>query len=133
MKGFYIMVNEKVKLHLDKSASRYKCASLAYEHNFYDESVSLAYYAVFHAISAVLAIKDIEFKTHKSLLSFFNQHYVNTGEIGSISSRALIMLFEGRNNCEYDPSILEGKEGAEAALKYADIAMKDVLDYIKNQ
>ena len=36
-----------------------------------------AYYAIFYAIRAVLAIEEIDFKRHKDVLAYFNKEYVN--------------------------------------------------------
>ena len=35
-----------------------------------------AYYAIFHAISAVLASEGVAFKKHKDTLAYFNKNYV---------------------------------------------------------
>lgn len=37
-----------------------------------------AYYAIFYAIRAVLALEEIDFKRHKDVIAYFNQHYINT-------------------------------------------------------
>ena len=34
-----------------------------------------AYYAIFYAIRAVLAIEEIDFKRHKDVLAYFNKEY----------------------------------------------------------
>ena len=39
-----------------------------------------AYYAIFYAIRAVLAIEEIDFKRHKDVLAYFNKEYVNKGQ-----------------------------------------------------
>ena len=35
-----------------------------------------AYYAIYHAITAVLALEEIAFKKHKDTLAYFNKTYV---------------------------------------------------------
>lgn len=36
-----------------------------------------AYYAVFHAIDAVLSMEPVAFKKHKDVIAYFNKNYVN--------------------------------------------------------
>ena len=36
------------------------------------------YYSIFHAIRAVLSIEGKDFKKHKTVVAYFNEHYVNT-------------------------------------------------------
>ena len=39
-----------------------------------------AYYSIFYAIRAVLAMEKIDFKRHKDVLAYFNKNYVNAEE-----------------------------------------------------
>lgn len=53
------------------------------EHNFkdlkdYASANNRAYYAIFYAIRAVLALEEKDFKKHKDVIAYFNQYYVNT-------------------------------------------------------
>lgn len=38
-----------------------------------------AYYAIFHAVSAILALEGVAFKRHKDTLAYFNKNYVAAG------------------------------------------------------
>lgn len=37
-----------------------------------------AYYSIYHAITAVLALEQVAFKRHKDTIAYFNKQYVKT-------------------------------------------------------
>ncbi len=73
---------------------------LAGEH--YGEAASRAYYAVFHALSAVLATKGLSFSSHSQTLGGFNKHFVKGGIFEKTMTRKLQRLFEDRQIADYD-------------------------------
>jgi uncharacterized protein (UPF0332 family) len=46
----------------------------------YKASVNRSYYAIFHAIRALLAIDGIDFKKHSAIISYFRKEYVKSGK-----------------------------------------------------
>ena len=125
------MGNKAVTGHLKKAQSSLESAQMLFNNGMYDGAVSSSYYAVFHAVSALLASKDIELNKHKTVINKYNEEFIRTGLISSISFRSLTALFRLRLDCEYDPIIFIGEDGAEEALKLAQAAVQDVLEYCK--
>ena len=116
--------------HMQKSFERLEEADILYANQKYDGAVGCAYYGVFHAVKAVLAADSVtEYSQHKSVLGYFNKHYVNTGLVGSISARVLKDLFDLRNDSEYNPTIFIDPEGAAEAIKQAKAAVAYIVDY----
>lgn len=64
---------------LSKASHKLHSARVLYEKKIYDDSASRAYYAVFHAISTVLASKDLIFSSHSQTIGVFNKEFVKTG------------------------------------------------------
>ena len=123
------MANPNTAGHMKKAASRLKSADLLYANGLYDEALGAAYYAVFHAVSAVLAVESYEYKSHKGVLSNFNRLYVQTGKIGGISAKTLVALHDKRNDNEYRPTNFVEKEGVAEAIKHAVNAVDDIINY----
>ena len=48
-----------------------------YDGGFYRDSINRAFYVVFYAIKAILALEGIDFKRHKDVLAYFNKNYIN--------------------------------------------------------
>ena len=36
-----------------------------------------SYYSIFHAIKAILALDEIDFKKHSSVIAYFNKEYIS--------------------------------------------------------
>jgi len=126
------MTYDIVSAHMNKSASRLESAQVLIDNKHYEEAIGAAYYAIFHAISALLAAKGLDYNSHKAVISNFNKEYIHTGLIGSISSKALSDLHNKRNESEYDPTVFVGEDGAKEALQLAQEAVQDILNYCKD-
>jgi len=125
------MLYNIVAVHMKKSLSRLKSAQMLNDGGQYEEAIGASYYAVFHAISALLAVKKLHFNTHKGVISNFNKEYVHTGLIGSVSSKVLSDLHNKRNESEYDPTVFTGEDGAKESLRLAQEAVQDIISYCK--
>ena len=64
-------------------------AESAYGAGFYEDAVSRAYYAAFHAVSATLAAKKLSFSSHGQTLGAFNREIVLPGLVPKDSFRRL--------------------------------------------
>ena len=72
---------------------------------FYGKAASRAYYAVFHAVCAVLAGQGLSFSSHSQAIGAFNRELVKTGVFPSDTARKIQRLFEDRRTADYDWSI----------------------------
>ncbi|MBR1789635.1 MAG: HEPN domain-containing protein [Bacteroidaceae bacterium] len=91
------------------------------------------YYALFHAVSAMLIHDHREVGTHKGAVIRFRQYYVNTGiftpEEGAFYSRMQSMREESDYNCYYDVTESEILMTIEPARKLID----KIKQYIKSE
>jgi uncharacterized protein (UPF0332 family) len=126
------MANLNTAGHMKKAISRLKSVEILFVNGLYDEALGAAYYAVFHSISAVLAIDNYEYKSHKAVLANFNRLYVQTGKIGGVSAKTLVALHDKRNESEYRPTVFAGKEGVAEAIKQARNAVDDIIHYFES-
>lgn len=80
----------------------------------FGDAAARAYYAVFHAMSALLATRGLTFSSHSQTIGAFNREFVKTGVFPSDTSRKLQRLFEDRQTADYDwyHSIEETDAGA---------------------
>lgn len=90
-------------------------AKLCKENHFYKDAINRAYYAAFYAIKAVLAVEGVDFKRHKDVVAYFNQHYVATE------------VFSSDYDDFYIASVEEAQEQIEVAAKIA----AEVKEYLK--
>lgn len=86
---------------------------------FYDDAASRAYYAAFHAMSAVLASKGEVFFSHKQTLGAFNKEFIAAGKTDRFRFKDIQRLFNDRQNGDYDAVIGVDRETAEGDVRIA--------------
>ena len=92
---------------------------------FYDVANTRIYYAAFHAIRAILALDNMEFKKHSQVIGYFNKLYIHTNLIDRSFGSVLVNISKSRNNSDYD-------DFYEAEPKEVEDNIKDVFKLIKS-
>lgn len=87
-----------------------KDANILLESNSYRGANNRAYYAIFHAVSAVLATEGVAFKKHKDTLAYFNKNYVATEVFPRELGRKIVKAEEICHESDYDTFYIVSKE-----------------------
>ena len=87
--GEEITVTSFAKYRLQRAKEDLVDAEMSYKNSRYLNANNRAYYAIFHAIRAVLALERVDFKKHKDVLAYFNQYYIKTEKFPKIMSKKL--------------------------------------------
>ncbi len=66
------------KYRLERAKQDLSDAQYNYADKRYLNANNRAYYAIFHAMRAILALERKDFKKHKDVISYFNQYYIKT-------------------------------------------------------
>ncbi len=82
-------------------------------------AVSQSYYAMFHATSALLAVRDIHRSKHAGVIAAFGQRFSRTGDMEPRFHGMLQKAYEMRQVCDYKAAYRQSREGAEAAVRRA--------------
>jgi len=93
---------QALRAMLKKAQQKLAAARKDMESGFFGDACSRAYYAAFHAISAVLAHQGLAFSSHAQTLAAFNREFVKTAVFPSDTFRKLQRLFEDRQLADYD-------------------------------
>jgi uncharacterized protein (UPF0332 family) len=75
-------------------------------------AASRAYYAVFHAASALLLSVGLEVRTHKGVVSLLGEHFVRPGRISSRMGRLVSRMQRDREDADYAPGAVFTREEA---------------------
>lgn len=86
----------------------------------WEDAVSRAYYAAFHAVTAALASRGLEAKTHDGARTLFALHFVRTGLLPADVGRTVAALQRERQSGDYDPFPLIEEEAAREAVTQAE-------------
>jgi uncharacterized protein (UPF0332 family) len=110
-----------------------RAAKLLYKNSLYEDAVSRAYYAMFHAAKAVLLLKGIKPKTHKGLITKFGLEFVNKGYVDKMLGQAFSTAREDREYADYDVHVKISAEEAEITIddaeKFIDSVKEVLCDY----
>lgn len=119
------------KFKLERANEDLRAAELMEQNQMWKAANNRAYYAVYHAIDAVLALVPIAFKRHKDTLSYFNKNYVHTGTFSSDIGRRIARLEEIRHNSDYNDFYIASKEEAEKQIETAKQVIELIEQYCK--
>lgn len=89
-----------------------------------------AYYAIFHAMRAVLVFDDFDSSKHSGIISQFRKKYIKEGIFPVKISKMIGEAFTIRNASDYDDMFLASKSDTEAQIANAEYIYKLLYDYI---
>lgn len=83
-------------------ANRYlKSAQLLLESGDYDSAVSRIYYAAFFVAETLLDKLELEFSSHKAVISAYGKEFAQKGVLDAKFHQLLIRAFEKRQQADY--------------------------------
>lgn len=86
-----------------------------------------AYYAIFHAISACLALEFKAYKQHSQVIGNFNKDFVHTGVFPKEISRRISRAQEVRHASDYDDFYVVSIEDVKEQI----VTAEDVFEMVK--
>lgn len=92
----------QIQSMLRKEDRKLAAAERLLETGDWEDASSRAYYAAFHAISAVLWKDGKSFTSHAQTLGAFNRDYVRAGAFPETVTRILNHRFKDRQKGDYD-------------------------------
>ena len=117
-----------VRLEIEKAYNTLKEADIMMRESMPSGAAGRLYYAVFHAVSALLVRDKIRVKSHKGAYTMFCLHYVNTGKVpkeyGNRYRQLEIIREETDYNCFYEITIEELQKLIPTAKEMIDTIAK---------
>lgn len=118
--------------HRLASANEKLCsAKLLLDAGQYKDSVGRSYYAIFSAIRAVLATRQIDFSKHAGVIAYFQKEFIKTGIFDKKYSKYLQQAFQIRNSSDYDDFFIVSRQDAEEQYESAKEIVAVIEEYIK--
>jgi len=116
------------KAHLGKALERLRVAEGLFRDGDYEDAVSRAYYAMYHAARAALSTVNVFPKTHEGVVSEFGRKFVVAGIFPRELGKNLADAKAARETYEYSVTATAGRSEAEAILlntrKFVDTIRK---------
>lgn len=118
------------KYRLDTAKSNLNTAKLLYEAKDFKSSVNRSYYAIFHALRAVLALDGFDSKKHSGIIARFNQLYLKTGRINPEISSMIAASFRIRQDADYKDFYVVSTDEAVAQIKNAEAVLHQIENFL---
>jgi len=93
-------------------------------------ALNRTYYAVFHAMRAVLALDGIDMKHHSGIISEFRKRYIKTGIFDRELSVIISRQFDNRTGSDYDDFYIIVKKDVYESLSDAGQFLDAVEGYL---
>ena len=98
----------------------------------YKSAANRSYYAVFHGMRAVLALNMIDMKHHSGIISEFRRLYIKTGIFDVKLSQIISVLFDIRNDSDYDDFFIVSKEEVIEQIDNAEYFLSEIKNYLRS-
>ncbi|MBQ9662980.1 MAG: HEPN domain-containing protein [Oscillospiraceae bacterium] len=97
------------RVRLEKAEECLADAKLLLESKSYRSAANRSYYAVFHAMRAVLALDGYDSKHHSGVIAEFRRLYIKTGIFETNLSDIIRDLFDLRTDSDYNDFFVAAK------------------------
>ncbi len=124
-------LKEEVLERLSIAKEKLESAQLLLDNQRYANSVSKAYYAMYHAARAVLFIKNVDPHKHSGVVKMFGLHYVQPAIVEKKYSKALSYIKELRERCDYESNPEVDADECEKVLQDAKEFVKRTGEIVK--
>lgn len=107
------------KYRIEKAKECIKASKLLLEENMYADSANRSYYAIFHSMNALCALRSVGYKKHSGVLSDFNLNYVKENLIEVEYSKIAKNAFSVRTKSDYSDFYIVSKQEVTEQYKNA--------------
>ena len=116
---------------LERAKETLNTAKVIFDIKDYKSANNRAYYAIFYAIRAVLALERKDFKRHKDVIAYFNQNYINTEIFPKKLGHKISLAQSIREDSDYDDEYVASKEKTQNQIGTAEELIMQVEQYIE--
>ena len=115
---------------LEQAKEELNDAKMLFSVKSYKSSNNRAYYAIFHAMKAVLALEPIDFKRHKDVQAHFNKNYIKKEIFPKSMGRRIADASKTREDSDYDDEFIVKPEETLNQINTAEELIKLVEKYL---
>lgn len=122
---------ENARLEMEKADAALRAARALAGLGLWDDAVSRAYYAAFHAATAALYSAGLRAGTHRGVHGLLYQHFVQTGRLGRQVTKDLAALQRYREQADYSTEIRFDAATAPEEIDRADRIVAQVIAMLR--
>lgn len=115
---------------IERAQEDLQTAKDLYEVTNYRVANNRAYYAIFHALRAVMALEQFDSKKHSGIISEFQRKFIKNGIFPKEMSKMISSAFVIRNASDYDDMFIANKDETAKQIRDADFIISKVKEYL---
>ena len=121
------------KYRIERAREDLEAAHLLYDAGNYRIANNRAYYAIFHAMRAVLVFDDFDSSKHSGVIAEFRRRYIKESIFPIEISKMIGSAFTIRNASDYDDMFIASKSETEEQINNAEYVYRILSEYISRQ
>ncbi|MCL2223897.1 MAG: HEPN domain-containing protein [Defluviitaleaceae bacterium] len=121
------------QVRIDHAKEDLLTAEENYKNKRYKAVNNRVYYAIFHSIRAILALDGVDFKSHSSVLGYFNKNYIHTNILDRSLGSAVVWASKARNDSDYNDFYTIIPEDVKSNIESARVLFSAVEEYIEKR
>ena len=130
MPEYSSLQKDYAKYRIERAREDLDAARLLYDAGNYRIANNRAYYAIFHAMRAVLVFDNFDSSKHSGVIAEFRRRYIKEGTFPTEISK---MIGTIRNASDYDDMFIASKHDTEEQIKNAEHVYHVLMEYINRQ
>ena len=120
------------KYRLERAKESLDDAKILYDRGSFSSALNRAYYAMFYAASALLALKRLGTSKHSGVIALFNKEFVKNHIVSTEASKNLHKAFDLRIEGDYKDFVQVQKEDVRELLKNAEKFLAEMKRAVDN-
>lgn len=133
MPEFSSLQKDYVKYRMERAREDLDAAHLLFDAGNYRIANNRAYYAIFHAMRAVLVFDNFDSSKHSGVIAEFRRRYIKEGIFPTEISKMIGSAFTIRNASDYDDMFITSKNDTKEQIDNAEYVYKAIEEYISNR
>ena len=121
------------KYRFQDAVEKLKSAKILLRENQSKDTLSRSYYAMFSAVRALLALKNVDSSKHSGIISLFNLHFVKTKAVSTEAGRVLKKAQHSRERSDYGDYVVVTIEEAENQVKDAEMLLSEIKTILEER
>ena len=133
MPEYSSLQKDYAKYRMVRAREDLDAAHLLFNAGNYRIANNRAYYAIFHAMRAVLVFDNFDSSKHSGVIAEFSRRYIKEGIFPTEMSKMIGSAFTIRNASDYDDMFIASKNDTEEQINNAEYVYKVINEYISKR
>jgi uncharacterized protein (UPF0332 family) len=124
---------EEVHAELLRAHKSLEAAQSLLQHNFLEDALSRAYYAILHAARAALLAEGVDVSSHRAVRRLFGLHLVKPGKLAMRFAKILAEEQDDRMLADYDAWFHPEQDRVESRITEAGEFLNSVRTFLMSR